>query len=81
MNNPQIHHIHQRNTQRTIRKYTTPTNETRNEHPDRRRGRFIAPVSLHYKIHIFTLLNTCICSIVHTFSYHISWVYTNMWAR
>ena len=30
-NNPQIHHIHQRNTQRTIRKYTTPTNETRNE--------------------------------------------------
>ena len=44
-NNPQIHHIHQRNSQRTIRKYTTPTNETRNEHPVRRRGRFIAPVS------------------------------------
>ncbi|WP_315315227.1 hypothetical protein [Prevotella pallens] len=33
MNNPQIHHIHQRNTLRTIRKYTTPTNEIRNEHP------------------------------------------------
>ena len=53
MNNPQIHHFHQRNTQQTIRKYTTPTNETRNEHPVRRRGRFIAPVSLHYKIRAF----------------------------
>ena len=59
-NNPQIHHIHQRNTQRTIRKYTTPTNETRNEHPDRRRGRFIAPVSLHCQIRIFPLSNPCI---------------------
>ena len=56
-------------------------NETRNEHPVRRRGRFIAPVSLHYKIHISTLLNTYICSIEHAFSYHISWVYTDMRAR
>ena len=52
-NNPQIHHIHQRNTQRTIRKYTTPTNETRNEHPDRRRGRFIVPVFLFYYTNTF----------------------------
>lgn len=44
----------QRNTQRTPRKYTTPTNETRNEQSVRRRGGFIVPVSLHYQIRIFT---------------------------
>ncbi|WP_449304771.1 hypothetical protein [Prevotella pallens] len=52
-NNPQIHHSHQRNTQQTIRKYTTFTNEIRNEQSVRRRGKFIVPVSLHYQICIF----------------------------
>ena len=32
----------------------------RGEHSVRRRGRFIAPVSWHYQIHIFALPNTCI---------------------
>ena len=44
-------HIQPRNSQRTLTK-------TPNEHPARRRGRFIVPVSLHYQIHIFTSSHT-----------------------
>ena len=40
------------------------------EHSVRRRGRFIAPVSLHYQIRVFTLLNTCIHVIKYVFSHH-----------
>ena len=67
-NNPQIHHIHQRNTQRTIRKYTTPTNEIHNKqsantphsptkyatnNPSGVGDRFIVPVFLFYYTNTF----------------------------
>ena len=37
------------------------------EHSARRRGRFIAPVSLHKQIHISALPNICIHIITHTY--------------
>ena len=41
-----------------------------NEHSARRRGRFIAPVSLHKQIHISALPNICIHIITHTYPHH-----------
>ena len=45
-------------TWRTLRKHSTSTHEMPNEHSARRRGRFIAPVSLHYQTHTFTSPHT-----------------------
>ena len=58
-------YIQPRNPQRTLtktpnlhsRKISTNTPKTPNLHSERRRGRFIVPVSLHYQIRIFTSSN------------------------
>ena len=52
-NIPRNAHENTRNTQRTPTKCPT-------KHTARRRGRFIAPVSLYYQIYIFVSPNTCI---------------------
>ena len=57
-------------TWRTLRKHSTSTHEMPNEHSARRRGRFIAPVSLHKQIHISALPNICIHIITHTYPHH-----------
>ena len=49
-----------RNAQPTLRKMSTFNHETPTKHTARRRGRFIAPVSLYYQIYIFISPNTCI---------------------
>ena len=51
--------------QRTHREIPTLTHEMGCEHSARRRGRFIAPVSLDNQIYIFALPNTCIHIITH----------------
>ena len=48
----------------------TYTHEMPHEHSARRRGRFIAPVSLHKQIHISALPNICIHIITHTYPHH-----------
>ncbi len=59
----------------------TFTHETRGEHSVRRRGRFIAPVSLYYQIYIFVSTNTHFHIIKYAFPSLILWVYTYMRAR
>ena len=71
-------YIQPRNSQRTLtkipnvhpRKISTNTPQTPNLHSARRRGRFIVPVSLHYQIRIFTLLNMHIRFIANTFPHY-----------
>jgi len=54
---------HPRNVQRTIHEMPT-------KHSVRRRGRFIAPVSLHYQIYIFVSPNTHFRFIIHEYSHY-----------
>ena len=65
---------HPRNVQRTIREMPT-------KHSARRRGRFIAPVSLHYQIYIFVSPNTHVHIIKYAFPFPISWVFIYTRAR
>ena len=46
------------------------------KHSARRRDRFIAPVSLHYQIHIFVSPNTYLTIIEYTYSFHHTRVFT-----
>ena len=65
---------HPRNVQRTIREMPT-------KHSARRRGRFIAPVSLYYQIYIFISPNTCFHIIKYAFPFLVSWVFIYTRAR
>ena len=44
--------------------------KTPTKHTARRRGRFIAPVSLHYQIYIFVSLNMHFRFIIHEYSHY-----------
>ena len=59
---------------RTIREMPT-------KHSARRRGRFIAPVSLYYQIYIFISPNTCFHIIKYAFPFLVSWVFIYTRAR
>ena len=58
------------NTHEIFRKMSTFTHETPTNHSVRRRGRFIAPVSLHYQIYIFVSPNTHFHFIIHEYSHY-----------
>ena len=57
------------NTHEIFRKMSTFTHETPTNHSVRRRGRFIAPVSLHYQIYIFRFTK-------YAFSFHHTRIFT-----
>ena len=80
-----ICNVQKTNTLRTFREYPTNTHEITHEHsakythsttkhpritPPGVGDRFIAPVSLHYQIHIFVSPNTCLTIIKYTYSFH-----------
>ena len=65
---------HPRNVQRTIREMPT-------KHSARRRGRFIAPVSLHYQIRISVSSYTNIHIIKYPFPFLVLWVHSYTRAR
>ena len=54
----------------------TLTYEMGCKHSARRRGRFIAPVSWHYQIHIFTSSNTCFRFTAHAYPHYQLRVFT-----
>ena len=56
-----ICNIQKTNTLRTFRKCVRTPTKLVAKHSARRRGRFIVPVSLHHRICVSTLPNTCFC--------------------
>ena len=57
-------------------KWLRTFHEMPTKHSARRRDRFIAPVSLHYQIHIFVSPNTYLTIIEYTYSFHHTRVFT-----